>query len=51
MSRPFKELLVSEGTLPQLSCSDAPQQNDGVTERKHQHVMEITRALLLSIGS
>ena len=47
-SRPFKELLVSQGTLPQLSCTDAPQQNDGVAERKHRHIMETTRALLLS---
>lgn len=48
MSRPFKELLVSQGTLPQLSCTDTPQQNDGVAERKHRHIMETTRALLLS---
>jgi len=47
-SRPFKELLVSQGTLPQLSCTDTPQQNDGVAERKHRHIMETTRALLLS---
>lgn len=43
-SRPFKELLVSQGTLPQLSCTDTPQQNDGVAERKHRHIMETTRA-------
>lgn len=47
-SRPFKELLLSQGTLPQLSCTDTPQQNDGVAERKHRHIMETTRALLLS---
>ena len=40
----FKEYLAS---LPESSCTDIPQQN-GVTERKHRHIMETTRAMLLS---
>lgn len=46
-SGPFTELLASRGTLAESSCTDTPQQN-GVAERKHRHIMEITRALLLS---
>ncbi|OMO85296.1 Integrase, catalytic core [Corchorus capsularis] len=43
----LKEFLASQGTLLELSCTDTPQQN-GVAERKHRHIMETTRALLLS---
>ncbi|CAL1400598.1 unnamed protein product [Linum trigynum] len=35
----------SEGILTQLSCPGVSQQN-GLVERKHRHVLELTRALL-----
>ena len=42
----FRSLLASDGTLPQLSCPGVPAQN-GVAERKHRHILDTTRALLL----
>jgi hypothetical protein len=39
--------LTSEGTLAQLSCLDSHVQN-GVTERKHRHVIGTARTLLIS---
>ena len=47
ISNEFKSFLLSEGTLAQLSCPYTPQQN-GVAERKHRHIIETTRTLLLS---
>ncbi|OMO83306.1 Integrase, catalytic core [Corchorus capsularis] len=46
-STQFQELLASEGTLFQTSCTETPQQN-GIAERKHRHIIETTRSLLLS---
>ncbi|OMO63131.1 Integrase, catalytic core [Corchorus capsularis] len=46
-STQFEELLASEGTLFQSSCTDTPQQN-GIAERKHRHIIETARSLLLS---
>jgi hypothetical protein len=43
----FREFLTSEATLPQLSCPSAHVQN-GVVERKHRHVIETARTLLIS---
>lgn len=46
-STPFHNLLRSDGTIHQSSCTDTPQQN-GVAERKHRHIGETARSLLLS---
>jgi hypothetical protein len=41
------QLLALDGTIYQTSCTDTPEQN-GVAERKHRHIVEIARSLLLS---
>ena len=46
-SNDFNQLLAADGTVHQSSCTDTPQQN-GVAERKHRHIMETARSLLLS---
>lgn len=38
---------IWEGTIPQRSCPGTSQQN-GRAERKHRHILDTTRALLLS---
>jgi len=46
-SNKFSELLPYDGTIHKTSCTDTPQHN-GVAERKHRHIVEIARSLLLS---
>ncbi|CAL8092397.1 unnamed protein product [Prunus armeniaca] len=46
-SRAFTDLLASDGTTHQFSCTATPKQN-GVAERKHQHIVETARSMLLS---
>ena len=45
-SNKFLELLVSDGAIQQTLCKDTPEQN-GVAKRKHRHIVETTRSLLL----
>lgn len=47
LSHQFREVLKTQGTISQLSCVETPQQN-GVSERKHRHIVETARTLLLS---
>jgi hypothetical protein len=46
-SNKFCELLVLNGTIHQTSCTYTFEQNR-VAERKHRHIVETTRSLLLS---
>jgi len=44
------QLLALDGTIHQTSYIDTPEQN-GVAERKHRHIVETTRCLLLFLLS
>ena len=43
----FKNYLDHHEIIHQRSCPNTPQQN-GLAERKHQHIIETTRTLLIS---
>ncbi|PKU87466.1 Retrovirus-related Pol polyprotein from transposon TNT 1-94 [Dendrobium catenatum] len=45
-SNQFKSFLSSHGILHQTTCPHTPEQN-GLAERKHRHILELTRSLLL----
>jgi len=49
-SNKFYQLLSLDETINQTSCTDTPEQN-GVAERKHRHIVETARSLLLSVFS
>ena len=43
----FRQFLISEGTLPQLSRL-GPHPQNGVVERKHHHIIETARTFLIA---
>ena len=45
-SNKFLELLAADGTIQQTSCMNTPKPN-GVAERKHKHIVETTRSLIV----
>ena len=46
MSNEFQDFLQSKGIISQNSCPSTPQQN-GVSERKNLHLLDVVRTLLL----
>lgn len=46
-SAPFNSFMASLGIIHQSSCPHTPQQN-GVTERKHRHLVDTARTLLIN---
>lgn len=42
-------IVPEKGIIHQISCVDKPQQN-GMVERKHRHLLEISKALRFEAG-
>jgi transposase InsO family protein len=49
ISKQLRGVLAEQGTLAQLSCPGAHAQN-GVAERKHRHLLETTRAMMIALS-
>jgi transposase InsO family protein len=47
ISKQLRGVFAEQGTLAQLSCPGAHAQN-GVVERKHRHLLETTRAMMIA---
>jgi hypothetical protein len=47
ISKQLRGVLAEQGTLAQISCPGAHAQN-GVAERKHCHLFETTRAMMIA---
>ena len=47
ISQQLRGFLVEQGTLAQFSCPGAHAQN-GVAERKHRHLLEMARAMMIA---
>src|SRR4051812_37232848 len=47
ISQMLRGVLAEQGTLAQFSCPGAHAQND-VAERKHHHLLETTRAMMIA---
>jgi transposase InsO family protein len=47
ISKQLRGVLAEQGTLAQFSCPGAHAQN-GVAERKHRHLLETTRAMMIA---